>query len=110
MAENAMDHIVAGLRGSAKQYYPDKGELKNVRIVGHTPKNDHFIYDVVMDFESGSQRLAAKVYRSSKAGAQAAKSLAKAEYDNLSSVHGTFEKKGLDGIPRPVGDFTEFGA
>ena len=110
MAENAMDHIVAGLRGSAKQFYPEKGELKNVRIVGHTPKNDHFIYDVVMDFEGGSQRIAAKVYRSSKAGAQGAKALAKTEYDNLSSVYAQFEKKKLEGIPRPIGDFTEFGA
>src|SRR5207248_9805842 len=68
MAENVMDHIVADLRTSAAKHFPDNGELKNVRIVGHTPKTDHFIYDVVVDFETRSERLAAKVYRASKSG------------------------------------------
>lgn len=110
MAENVMDHIVTELRGSANTYYPNKGELKNVRVVGHTPKSDHFIYDMVVDFESGSERLAAKVYRASKSGPQSARTLARTESENLSKVFSAFEKKRFDGVPRPVGNFSEFGA
>ena len=39
-------------------------ELRNVRVVGHTPKTDHYIYDIVIDFADSSERVAAKVYRS----------------------------------------------
>jgi hypothetical protein len=110
MAENVMDHIVADLRTSAAQYFPQHGELKNVRIVGHTPKTDHFIYDVVVDFENASERLAAKVYRASKSGQQNARNMARLEQDNLRHVHSLFEKKGLEGVPRPIGDFADHGA
>src|SRR6267142_2256976 len=99
MAENVMDHIVAELRTSATKYFPQHGEAKNVRIVGHTPKTDHFIYDVVIDFETASERLAAKVYRASKSGQQNARNLARQEFDNLTHVHSVFEKKGLEGVP-----------
>ena len=110
MAENVMDHIVATLRSTATKHYPDHGELRNVRIVGHTPKTDHFVYDLVVDFEKGSERLAAKVYRASKSGQQAARNLARLELDNLESAYSIFSKKGMEGIPRPIGDFSEFGA
>src|SRR5207245_2959745 len=110
MADNVMDHIVAELRSSAATYYPEHGELKNVRIVGHTPKTDHFIYDVVVDFESGSERLAAKVYRASKSGQHTARSQARTESENLAHVYSIFTKKRLDGIPRPIGSFCDFGA
>lgn len=110
MAENVMDHIVASLRSSATKYYPDHGELRNVRIVGHTPKNDHFVYDLVIDFDKTSERLAAKVYRASKSGQQAARNLARLELDNLEAAYALFTKKGLEGVPRPVGDFTDVGA
>ena len=63
MAENVMDHIVADLRTSAAHHFPQHGELKNVRIVGHTPKTDHFIYDIVIDFETASERLAHRAPR-----------------------------------------------
>src|SRR5881227_146097 len=104
MAENVMDHIVADLRTSAAKHFPQHGELKNVRIVGHTPKTDHFIYDVVIDFETCSERLAAKVYRASKSGQQNARNLARQEFENLTTVYSQFEKKGLEGVPRPIGD------
>lgn len=110
MAENVMDHIVASLRNSATTYYPDHGELKNVRIVGHTPKTDHFVYDLVVDFDKASERLAAKVYRPSKSGQQAARNQARMELDNLQAAYEIFSKKGLEGVPRPIGDFSEFGA
>ena len=110
MAENVMDNIVAELKKSATTYYPEHGELKNVRIVGHTPKADHFIYDVVMDFDKASERVAAKVYRPSKNGHQGAASLARAEQVNITSLHKVFDHKKLEGVPRPIGDFSSFGA
>jgi hypothetical protein len=110
MAENVMDHIVAELRSTASSYYPGHGELRNVRIVGHTPKTDHFIYDIVVDFDAVSERLAAKVYRASKSGQQMARNMAKRESDNLGRVYSLFSKKKLEGVPRPVGDFSEWGA
>jgi hypothetical protein len=110
MSENVMDQIVAELRRSATSYYPERGELRNVRIVGHTPKNDHFIYDVVVDFANGSERLAAKVYRGSKCGQQGAKNIARAEAENLAKIHEIFQKKHLDGVPRPIGQFSDLGA
>ncbi len=110
MAENVMDLIVAELRNSASQYYPQDGELRNVRIVGHTPKTDHYIYDLVIDFANSSQRLAAKVYRASKCGAQGACGLAKQEADNLERIYNIFERRKLKGVPRPINDFTQLGA
>jgi uncharacterized protein (UPF0335 family) len=110
MAENVMDHIVAELRQTAAEHYPEHTELKNVRVVGHTPKTDHYIYDIVVDFADASERLAAKVYRASKCGAQAAKAMAQTEASNLKRVYSIFQKKKLNGVPRPVGDFTDMGA
>lgn len=110
MAENVMDQIVAELRRSAPEHYPHRGELRNVRIVGHTPKNDHYIYDIVLDFADGSERLAAKVYRASKCGPQGARERARTEAANLQQVYSIFHKKKLDGVPRPIGQFSELGA
>ena len=105
-----MDNILAELRASAAKHYPDHRALTNVRLVGHTPKTDHFIYDVVMDFEDGSERLAAKVYRGARGGHSRAVNLARAEGENLNHVHGVFRKKRLEGVPRPIGDFSQYGA
>jgi hypothetical protein len=110
MAENVMDQIIAELRQSAAVLYPQHSELRNVRVVGHTPKTDHYIYDMVIDFVDGSERVAAKVYRGGKAGHEAARSKAKTEAANLNSVYKIFQKKKLTGVPRPLGDFTELGA
>src|SRR5205085_11363256 len=85
-------------------------ELRNVRIVGHTPKPDHFIYDIVVDLESGSERLAAKVYRASKSGQQGARNMARKESENLARIYAVFSKRGLSGVPRPIGDFSDLGA
>jgi len=109
MAESVVDQIVAELRRSAPSYYPQRPELKNVRVVGHTPKPEFYIYDIVVDFADGSERIAAKVYRAGKSGHNA-RTLARTEFENLSRTWATFEKKKLQGVPRPIGDFTDLGA
>lgn len=110
MAENVMEHIVAELKSSGSCFFPELSDLKNVRVVGHTPKSDHYIYDIVVDFATGSERLAAKVYRNSKCGSQGARGMAKLEFSNLEHVYSTFQKRKLTGVPRPIGDFTDDGA
>ena len=110
MPESVMDLIVADLKKSGPSYYPQHGELRNVRVVGHTPKTDHYIYDIVIDFADGSERLAAKVYRGVKLGQQGARTMAQTEANNLNQVFSVFQKKHLAGVPRPIGDFSELGA
>ena len=110
MAESVMEQIVSELKQAGTQCYPTEGELRAVRVVGHTPKNDHYIYDIVMDFAHGSERLAAKIYRGSKCGAQGARGMAKVEAGNLAQVYAIFQKRRLVGVPRPIGDFAELGA
>ncbi len=110
MPESVMDLIVSELKKSGASYYPHRTELRNVRIVGHTPKSDHYIYDIVIDFADGSERLAAKVYRGAKLGQQGARNMARTESDNLNQVFSVFEKKRLSGVPRPIGDFADQGA
>src|SRR5690349_2267045 len=109
MAEHVLDQIVSELRERATTLYPNRGELRNIRVVGHTPKSDHFIYDLVADFINGSERMAVKVYRSGKAP-QAARNQALAEYNNLERVYTGFSKHELAGVPRPLGNFSALGA
>src|SRR3954470_10525975 len=110
MPENVMEQIVAELRQSATEFYPYHTELRNVRVVGHTPKSDHYIYDIVIDFADGSERLAAKVYRASKCGQEGARSMAQMEAGSLKKIYEVFQKRSLSGLPRPIGDFTEIRA
>jgi len=110
MSENVMDQIAAELRSHGAHWFPERGEARAVRIVGHTPKTDHYIYDLVVDFTSSSERLAAKVYRASKAGPAAARSMAAEETKHLRSIWAIAAEKKLSGIPRPIGDFGELGA
>lgn len=110
MAENVIEHIVTGLRSVVAASYPDRGELRNIRVVGHTPKTDHYIYEVVVDLADGSERIAAKVYRAGKCGAAGAVKMARIEFGNLTRVHELFHKRNLTGVPRPLGDFCELGA
>jgi hypothetical protein len=105
-----MDQILAELRDEAPKLYPERGELRNVRLVGHTPKPQHYIYDIVIDFADGNERVAAKVYRPGREGAESARSRAKKEFDNLSAVYKAFQKRKLTGVPRPLGNYTELGA
>lgn len=108
MAESAMDQVVANLRENAARYYPSHSELRNVRVIGHTPKSDHYIYDIVIDFADGNERVAAKVYRPSKSGGQA-RDHATHELNNLRFAFDVAVKKNLGGIPRPLGDFSQSG-
>ena len=110
MAENVVDQIVAELRNRVSSFYPERGELRNVRIVGHTPKSDHFIYDLVADFAACGERLAVKVYRTGKLGAQHARNQAQNEHANLSRVYEEFARHDLPGVPRPIGNFSSLGA
>lgn len=109
MAESTIEQIVASLRECGASWYPEQGELRNVRVVGHTPKNDHYIYDAAIEFAGGSTRLAVKVFRGKSSG-QAAKGLAAQELKNLRAVYALCEKNKLTGVPRPLGDFSELGA
>lgn len=109
MAETVLDQILVELRHAAAQRYPQRGELKNLRVVGHTPKSDHFIYDVCADFAEGSEKLAVKMYRANKCGGNA-KAVARAENANLQFVQQTLQKKKVDGVPQLLGDFSDHGA
>ena len=52
MSEHVTDHLVADLRGRARDLFPRRRELRNIRVVGHTPKTDHFIYEQYDRFEA----------------------------------------------------------
>ena len=108
MAENVIDQIVSELRKTAPGLYPAHSELRNVRVVGHTPKSDHYIYDIVIDFADGSERAYAKVYRAK--GPAGSKNIAAIENSNLQKVYELVEKGKLTGVPRPLGDFSQHGA
>ncbi len=105
-----LDQIVSELKQRGGDFYPGRPELRNVRVVGHTPKSNHYIYDLVVDFADGCERLAAKIYRGSKLGFDGARNMARLEAGNLHRVYAAFQKKKLNGVPRPVGEFTEMGA
>lgn len=109
MAETALDQILVELRSVTARQYPERGEIKNLRVVGHTPKNDHFIYDVCADFAEGSEKLAVKIYRANKCGGNA-RAMAKTENGNLYHIQQALHKKKLAGVPHPLGDFSEHGA
>jgi hypothetical protein len=110
MPENVMDQIFAELRSNGAQWFAEKGEVRAVRVVGHTPKTDHYIYDLVVDFANGNERLAVKLYRASKAGHAGARSMAAEETAHLNSIWSVANEKKLSGIPRPIGDFSGMGA
>lgn len=110
MAENVMDQIMAELRQRAADYYPSHGEPRNVRLVGHTPKTDHYVYDVVLDFQGLSERVAAKVYRVGKCSALGPRGLAATETANLRFVYESVKSGEVSGVPRPLGDFSALGA
>jgi hypothetical protein len=109
MAETVLDQILAELAKTAATYYPNRGDFKNLRVVGHTPKHDHMIYDVCADFAEGSERMAIKIYRAGKCGGNP-RPIAKQEIENLQYAYQAMLKKKQDGVPRPLGDMSELGA
>jgi hypothetical protein len=110
MADNVLDQIVETLRASGAELFPEHGQPKAVRVVGHTPKPDHYTYEIVLDFVNGSERVSAKIYRAGKAGARAAQELARNEFNNLNFAYNAIDQRRMAGVPRPVGDFSERGA
>ncbi len=109
MADNIVEHIFSCLRQNAATLYPELDECKSVRLVGHTPKPDHYIYDAVMEFPQAQERISCKIYRAKttpKESKTGPKSLAKREYDNLSLAYNSMHKRKLAGVPRPLGDFS----
>ena len=109
MPDSVMEEVVSELRSNGERYYPQHGTPRNVRIVGHTPKPDHYIYDLVVDFNEGIERVAAKVYRQNKCGPRGASGMAQLEHGNLTRVYNAFQKKKQGGVPKPLGDFTRLG-
>ena len=109
MAETVLEQILADLRKSTVTYYPHRGELKNLRVVGHTPKNDHMIYDACADFADGSERMAIKIYRPAKCGGNP-RPIARQEIANLQFAYQAMIRKKHGGVPRPLGDASELGA
>ena len=109
MAETVLEQILTDLRKTAVTHFPTYGELKNLRVVGHTPKPDHMIYDVCADFAGGGERLAIKIYRAAKFSGNA-RAIAHQETVNLQHARQALAKKKQDGVPRPLGDYSELGA
>ena len=110
MPETVLEQVLTDLRENAEKHYPKHGGVRNVRVVGHTPKNDHFIYDVSMEFAETSERIAIKIYRSNKCEGNG-KSVARQENANLQYVNQTLTaRKKLDGLPRLLGDYSDLCA
>jgi hypothetical protein len=103
-----MDQVISELKRLLQQDAGLAG-INAVRVVGHTPKSDHFIYELVADCGRGSQRYSAKVYRGSKLTPQGARTQARVETENLERVYEASTRKKLDGVPRPIGDFSALG-
>src|SRR5260370_11853331 len=101
MTENVMDQIVAELRVSAAKFYPQHAELRNVRVVGHTPKTDHFIYDIVLNFGDGNARVAAKVYPN-KSGAELARNKGRQEFLHPVPLSTHPQNKNPSPVPPPL--------
>src|SRR5215470_11258642 len=108
MPDTVLEQILVDLRKTTAAYYPKQGELKTLRVVGHTPKSDHMIYDVCADLMNGSERMAIKIYRPGKCANPRA--IARQESANLQYAHQTLLKRKQDGVPRPLGDYSELGA
>src|ERR1041385_2460086 len=92
MADTVLDQVLSGLRSTLTNQYPQRGALKNLRIVGHTPKTDHFIYDICADFEHGIERIAVKIYRPNRCGGNA-RGMAELENKNLQYINQVCFKK-----------------
>ena len=111
MPDNVMEQIAGEIRSSSAEWYPERGEVRAVRIVGHTPKTDHYIYDLWLILRTAASVLPAKLYRTGKTGQAGARDLAAAENAHLRSIWSiAHRQKNLSGIPRPMGDFSELGA
>src|ERR1041384_1452604 len=99
MAETVLEQILDDLRSKSVTHYPQRSDFQTLRVVGHTPKNDHFIYDVCIAFGDGSERAAIKIYRPRKNSGKA-KSMARQEKADLQNANQTLTaKKKADVVP-----------
>jgi len=110
MSDTVLDQIVDSLRNSGTSFFPEHSELKATRVVGHTPKADHYTHEIVLDFDDGSERVNAKIYRLGKTGSQSARDLAQCELGNLLQISQPCMDHDVCGVPRAIGDFSSLGA
>src|SRR6266849_6572388 len=101
MAVKILDQIITELRTIIGKKYPHRGELGNLRQLGHIPKKDYVAYDLCADFNNGVERFVAKVYRPDRIAT------AQVETANLQYVHRTISSKRLNGIPCLLGNFAD---
>lgn len=104
-----LDQIVEHLRNAGSRYFPQYAAVTSARVVGHTPKPDHYTYEIVLDFPQSSERVNAKIYRA-RPGGHSPQEQAGNEIRNLQFAHQTAERRKLQGVPIPIGDFSELGA
>ncbi len=109
MSDSALDQIVNDLRSSGSKYFPQHSDVRTARVVGHTPKLDHYTYEIVLDFPDSSERVNAKIYRG-RSGGRSPQESALREAQRLHFAHDTAQRRGLNGVPRPVGDYAQLGA
>jgi hypothetical protein len=109
MSDSALDQIVDDLRSSGSKYFPQHSDAKTARVVGHTPKPEHYTYEIVLDFPDGSERVHAKIYRGKSEG-RLPQEAALREAQNLHFAHEVAQRRSLEGVPGPVGDYAHLGA
>src|SRR5260370_34836283 len=66
-------------------------------------------FAVCADLDQGSQRMAIKIYRAGKCAGNT-RSGAKQEAANLQYAHQSLLRRKQNGAPRPLGDYSDFGA
>jgi hypothetical protein len=106
MADKVLEQIVAEMRGIVSQRYPHRGDLGSIRVLGRIPKKDCTAYDLCADFDNGTERFVAKVYRLDRCDG-AAKTTAQIETANLQYVHSALLADELMRVPCLIGDFSE---
>lgn len=109
MSESALDQIVDDLRSSGSKYFPQHSEVRAVRVVGHTPRPDHYTYEIVLDFPDGSEHVNAKLYRGKNAS-RSPQEAALHEAQNLHFANEAAKNRSLPGVPCPIGDYAQMGA
>ena len=102
MSDSALDQIVDDLRSSGSKYFPQHSEAKTARVVGHTPKPDHYTYEIVLDFPDGSERVNAKIYRG-RSGGRTPQESALRESQRLHFAHETAQRRHRAAIRRSPG-------
>jgi len=106
MAEKVLEQILAELRGIVSRRYPHRGGLGSIRVLGRVPKKNCTAYDLCADFEKGTERFVAKVYRPDRCDG-IAKTTAQMETANLRYVHHALRTEELVRVPCLIGDFSE---